>query len=274
MESKTLEIRDMKRAEIRGLSPMTPEFWSFDLVDFFAEHFGRSYFKPMVAVIKGKIVGTVNGVINGNAGWLGNVIVKPGYREQGIGSSLTATMIDYLRSRGCKSLLLIASEMGEPIYKRFGFEVSTTYRIFRNGSVTSTPTSANIKKIVPEDLPGLLELDREICGEDRELLVRSYPLQGWLYVHLPSNTMCGFYISNLGEGPVLARDSEAGIGLLMQKLHDHEKPVVLPDDNQDAIDYLKANGFEELHAAKRMVLGPEVKWRPHLIFSRIGGWCG
>ena len=223
MENRTLEIKNMKKAEIGGLSPMTPDFWSFDLADFFAEHFGRPYFKPMVAVIEDQVVGTVNGVVNGKAGWLGNVVVRPEYRKQGIGSSLTAAMIDYLRSRGCRTLLLIASEMGEPIYKKLGFKVSTTYKIFEKGMVNDVPipSSGIIRKIVPEDLPGILELDREICGEDRGLLFRSYPLQGWIYVHLPSNTMSGFYISNLGEGPVLARDSEAGMALLRRKLLDH-----------------------------------------------------
>ena len=274
MKTKRLEIRDMEGAEIRGLSPMTPEAWQYDLADFFEEHFGKAYFKAMVAAIDGEIVGTVNGIVNGNAGWLGNIVVKQEYRGHGIGSKLTSRMIDHLRSGGCPTLLLIATEMGELVYTKLGFRASSSYRFYVGGRIEAAPETDNLREIVPDDLPSILELDREVLGEDRKALITGFPLGGWLYVDRPSNRVRAFYLASLGEGPILARDGEAGSRLLQLKHHIHEKTAALPEDNELAIGLLKENGFEERYAAKRMVLGPEADWRPRLVFSRAGPSCG
>ena len=54
-------------------------------------------------------------------GYIWNVYVESAYRRQGIGSQLTNTAIDYLRSLDCTHAILHASPHGKPVYEKLGF---------------------------------------------------------------------------------------------------------------------------------------------------------
>jgi predicted acetyltransferase len=51
-----------------------------------------------------------------------NVATLPEARGQGIGAAMTATVLRAGRDLGCHTAILIASELGEPVYRRVGFE--------------------------------------------------------------------------------------------------------------------------------------------------------
>lgn len=54
-------------------------------------------------------------------GYIWNVFVNSAYRRQKIGTKLTQTAIDYLRSIDCSHAILHASPHGKPIYENLGF---------------------------------------------------------------------------------------------------------------------------------------------------------
>lgn len=56
-----------------------------------------------------------------NYGYIWNVYVKSDYRHQGIGTKLTNTAIDYLKSINCNKAVLHASPFGKPVYENIGF---------------------------------------------------------------------------------------------------------------------------------------------------------
>ena len=110
-----MTIRTLEYNEIGLLKDFPPKDWNFDIGAFMRFHWEKRYFYAIVAELNGKIAGVGNIVLNNNAGWLGNIIVDNNFRSLGIGKALTKHLVGYLTKAGCKSQLLIATEMGKPI---------------------------------------------------------------------------------------------------------------------------------------------------------------
>ena len=80
---------------------------------------------PFVAEADGEIVGTGVLSVNGSVGWIGTIWVEPAWRRRGVGMALTQATIDTAESAGCRTLLLVATDAGRPLYEKIGFEVQT-----------------------------------------------------------------------------------------------------------------------------------------------------
>ena len=90
-------------------------------------------------------------------------------------------------------------------------------------------------------------------------------------IHEP---VVGFFLPELESGPILARDTHAGLELLQFKLGLGCTFAVIPTANQPAFDFLVNAGFQVENTAPRMTLGVDVDWIPTGVFSRGGGFCG
>ena len=129
-----IKIRQLLKHEINLLRDFPPKDWNMDLPKFISSQFGYSYFYPIAAVEDNRIVGFGNGILNGKTGWLGNIIVIPGFRRRGIGNEITMHLVEYFKKKGCTNQMLVASEMGKNIYSKIGFKVSSEYHFFKKES--------------------------------------------------------------------------------------------------------------------------------------------
>ena len=103
-----------------------------ELVKFFNNHFADNTLVEWVAEEDGKIVGTAAILFfefppaftnpSGIKGYITNMFTVPEYRGQGLASELLKKVLDEARSRSVKNILLVASDMGKPVYKKVGFE--------------------------------------------------------------------------------------------------------------------------------------------------------
>jgi GNAT superfamily N-acetyltransferase len=95
---------------------------------------------PLVAEAEARIAGTGMAAVNGPVGWIGTIFVDEGLRGRGIGTALTAAVVQRLEAAGCLTLALIATPLGRPIYERLGFAAVTEYRMLvaPGGAATST----------------------------------------------------------------------------------------------------------------------------------------
>ncbi len=59
--------------------------------------------------------------VNGKIGYISNVYTLPRYRGQGIASILMEQLMAEAKARGCTKIVLNATDMGRPIYEKFGF---------------------------------------------------------------------------------------------------------------------------------------------------------
>lgn len=270
----TLKIRPVKSIEIPLLKDFAPREWNTNIAQRFALSFGIPYFYPIVAEFAGEIVGCANGLLNETTGWLGNILVLPEFRGHGIGSSLTSHLVEYFRQHGCKSQLLVATKLGEPVYAKFGFTVSSTDTFLRSDKAIPARPTSRVRRAEPGDFEAMIELDQEITGEKRAAFLERFLDKGWVFQAGVNEPVTGFFLPDLESGPILARDATAGLELLQYKLGLGCTFVVVPTSNQPALDLLLSAGFLVENTAARMTLGAELEWIPERVFSRGGGFCG
>jgi ribosomal protein S18 acetylase RimI-like enzyme len=269
-----LRIRQILESEIYQLQNFAPEDWNLDIPRLFTFHFGHSYFYPVVAEMDDRIVGCGIGIIHAAVSWLGTIIVLPEYRRQGIGEKITSNLIDYCRSKGCTSQLLTASEMGEPIYRRLGFEINSTYVFYKRESIVPTQHISNVREIRQEDFLAVKELDREVTGEDRSQFIERFLSTSWIYSTNTSVGTRGFYLPDFGGGLIIARDADAGLELMKLRLNRGKTTAVVPATNTIAREFLTSEGFQEYRTSPRMVLGNKINWQPSMMYNRATGYCG
>ncbi len=269
-----LKIRDLAAAEVSALKEFAPPEWNVDLSAVFSRHFGQPYFHPIAAELDGSMVGCANGLLHGSTGWLGNVVVLPDFRGRGIGRLLTESLVRYFQAEGVRHQILVATSMGEPIYRKLGFVVSSYYVFFaRPDGVTAPDGDPATRAFEPQDEPALLALDQEVTGETRPAFLRRYPAGARVHVG-SSGALDGYYLPALGTGLLIAADDEAGLALLRHRLAQPGNVAVVPEQNQVAIEFLSEHGYSETSRAPRMTLGPEISWHPERVYCRGAGFCG
>jgi GNAT superfamily N-acetyltransferase len=268
-----LTIKQCEQTDVEKITHLQPQGWE-DITYYFRFYCKQTFCYPIMAIYDNKIAGVANGIITGKTGWLSHIIVSHDYRRKGFGNKLTQHIIDYLNSQGCKTQLLIATEMGEKLYEKLGFKKVSSYCFFRGSKLNIKVNDENIRPLIQPHFEPLLQIDREISGEDRRQMLESFNSKGWGYFDIDSQELTGYYLSDIGEGLVIAKDATAGTELLNLKHSLKEYKAVLPDENEDGKKFLTSNGFQNYSKASRMILGEEIKWKPNLVFSRIGGFYG
>ena len=88
-------------------------------------------FVAWIALSEGEIVATsgVNffrqppnpGCKNGQVANIANMFTYAPYRKQGIATKLFALCVEEAKKRGCGKVVLNASDMGRPLYEKYGF---------------------------------------------------------------------------------------------------------------------------------------------------------
>jgi len=269
-----VSLRPIHSSEIAGLKQFPPKDWNIDLPQVFSFHVGHAYFYPAVAAWNKTIVGCGMAMVYGTVGWLGTIIVLPEYRKQGIGEAITRHLMDHCLARGCSSLALVASEMGEPLYTKLGFRTNGTYVFYSREREVPFLCSTAIRALRPEDIPAVQTLDREATGEERFTLIERFLSTASVYVSPDSGNIDGVYITDFGHGLVLARSHEAGVELMKFRLNSGRHTAVIPGSNTAAREFLLNHSFSEFQSSPRMIYGTEIPWHPAMIYNRAAGYCG
>ena len=99
---------------------------------YFKQAMAAGSFIAWVASADGQIVATSGatlyllppnqGCVNGKTAYISNMYTKPAYRGQGVATKLFALIVEAVMQRGCGRILLHATDMGRPIYEKYGFE--------------------------------------------------------------------------------------------------------------------------------------------------------
>ena len=257
--------------DLEYLKELQPDGWS-DIIPAFKFYSGSPYCFPIKIKSENIIVGIGAGIKLGDTGWLAHIIVRVGQRNMGIGSAIVDHLLGKMNEEGCMCISLIATELGYPVYRKFGFVDQTDYVFIEgNAPLRDQCTSENIVPCSPTFADKIFSLDQAVSGETRRELLSDNLDNS--YVYQRDGKVAGFYLPNLGEGLIVASDAEAGIELMKARLSRMNKSV-LPVDNSAAISFLTKSGFSEKKRAKRMILGKEFMWQPENLFNRIAGNLG
>lgn len=267
-----MEVEDFTEQDVSKLAELQPEDWS-DIFPSFQFYCKKKNIYPVKIQTDGKILSVGSAISFGSTSWLAGIIVHPDYRGQGLAKKIMNSLLSFLKKSGCRTISLIATEMGHPLYKKFGFQDQSKYIFFENKSPKNNPEphSHNIFKADESEKQTILKMDQQISGERREEII-AYKLNN-AFVYKEGNSISGFYLPELGEGFIAAETPTAGEALLQLK---HRKPfrAVLPEKCKHGQSVLMELGFSETQRVRRMVRGPEFKWQSQNIYSRIGGKLG
>ncbi len=266
-----MEIQTLTEKDIPLVAALQPDDWG-DILPGFRMYTSASHCYPVKIVINDTIVGIGATIVHHEVAWLGHIIVHPAFRGKGIGQLITQTLVDIAHRRQCETILLIATELGAPVYEKAGFSTDTEYLFFKDihlqNEAMSTgqllPYTAAFKQSI-EGIDGL------ITAENRSFMLEAYLHSGWVYCH--NNQVQGFYLPALGDGLIMAHTPAAGIDLLKLHLKNNDK-AVFPKENITALNYLQANGYEPFRTAKRMRLGKNRPFKLENMYNRIAGNIG
>jgi GNAT superfamily N-acetyltransferase len=246
--------------------------------DWFEFAVGAPHCDALVATVGDEVVGTGVGTRHGPVGWVGTIFVSSEHRRQGIGQALSAAVCERLEAAGCRSLVLVATDLGRPVYERLGFEETAWYRIFeRHGTDRSTGTGDPlVRPFATEDLPAAIELDRAATGEDRRLtLTVAGEEPGGLAVVSPSGELRGFALrAPWGGVATIAPEADDAMRLLHERLRaagpGHLLRTGLVETNHDGRARLEADGWRDARRVVRMGRGEPVRWSPRSIWGQWG----
>lgn len=270
--SDKIQFDRLTQADLELIRDLQPEGWA-DITNDFSGYVNHDFCAPIKASVDKKIVAVGNAIVFEKSAWLAHIIVRKDHRNCGIGFKVVERLLADVTSKSVDSVSLIATDLGEPVYKKAGFRIVSDYLSFkRDIPWTDNLVSEHIEAYEDKFYADVIRLDNEISGEAREPLLREY-LAG-SYVYADQNELRGFYLPGLGEGPVYATTPDAGAELMRIKYSKADNGVI-PAENKTAIAFLQQNGFVATGIkGRRMVYGRDIPWQPEKCFSRIGGNYG
>lgn len=266
-----MEIQTLEHSDINFISDLLPIGWdsAIPAIEFYTK---ANFCFPIKVSIDNKIVGIGTTIIHNETAWLAHIIVHPDYRNRRIGKIITQALVDTSNSKGCNTIYLLATELGEPVYKKVGFETETEYLYFKGEKTIGTYTkSENIVAFNSDFKKQISNLDRHVSGEDRMIQLEQHLSSGFVYSQ--DNDVKGFYLPTLGDGLIIASTNSAGQELMKLRLRSKEF-AAFPIDNINATEFMLQNNFNQVRTEKRMRLGQKRNWQPTNIYNRIGGNTG
>lgn len=219
----------------------------------------------LTALVAGEPAGFITALRYAASAWIGNLLVAPSQRRQGVGRALMAAVLQRLDEGGCATVWLTASSDGAPLYRSLGFREIDSVRRWR--------ASGSLVKELPAavDLEQAQLLDRMGWGDSRRLLFSGGgSADGWL---LGSDAFlrCRPAGDCLQFGPWGARTARAAGKLLEQVAAQRGDAgticVDVPAANRAAGRLLATHGFSAAGGTLLMYRGKQPLYRPELIYG-------
>jgi predicted N-acetyltransferase YhbS len=210
----------------------------------------------------GVAAGLVCAIEYGPVSYIGPMAVAPQYQGKGTGSLLLQFLMDLLQRRGSSTLMLDATEAGEPLYRKFGFEeIGRTFDVARAAGLGIV----NLPGV--DDMDKVLALDSEVFGANRVAMLRRLLKEESAALYTADN---GYLVSQTRVlGPFLARNVDVAGDLLDHALSRGAvaSRVLAPVENRDAERLLVSRGFRVQREVKHMRLGKPVEMRRDLMYG-------
>lgn len=233
----------------------------------------------------GRVVGTGVTTVNGNAAWIGTIWVATSARGRGLGRALTEATIEAAEAAGCRTLILVATDAGRPLYERLGFTIRSWYRTMEapgRGRDDGPPTGASrvMRAYRASDLEALARLDAAATGEDRSHLLRALatPASARVAVGAGGRPQ-GFLVrAPWGGGATIAPDPDHAMAILEARRDaypaDRKVRAGVLDRNEHGLARLEAAGWTEAWRAPRLERGDPLDWDPGAIWGQFNHALG
>jgi GNAT superfamily N-acetyltransferase len=265
-----MQILPLTKSDLDSLPQIQPYDWN-DIRIPISSYLEPDYIFPFKAVIDNVLVGTGTAILHEKTGWLATIVTHSEYRNQGIGKRITEYLLAFLQSQYCEHIYLIATTLGEPVYKKVGFTTESRYDFYKDISLENLSISENISPYQSDYKQAIFELDKPISGEDRSQHLEDFLADSFVYFQ--NGKIEGFYLPNLGDGLIVANTPEAGIEL-MKKRFQKFKIASFPQENTAAHDFMESHGYISVMNPTRMHFLKPMPWKPVGLYNRVGGNIG
>jgi len=231
----------------------------------------------------GAIVGTGVVTINGPVAWIGTIWVAPSARGRGLGRVLTEAPIAEAEGAGCQTLVLVATDAGQPLYERLGFTVQTWYRTMEAPGLADASNDkggAVVRVFRSDDLDAMAHLDRAATGEDRRHLLDTFAGPDTTMVVVgEGDRPTGFVIrAPWGGGATIAPRTNDALAILRARRiaagPDRRVRAGILLENEAGAAALIGDGWTEAWRAPRLVRGRPLDWRPDHIWGQFNHALG
>ncbi|MFB3889635.1 MAG: GNAT family N-acetyltransferase [Candidatus Bathyarchaeia archaeon] len=211
-------------------------------------------------------VGVATCISYESLGWFGNLIVKPQARGKGAGTLLVEHAVQYLKSKGAKTVGLYAYPHLLDFYGRLGFKPDVEFTVLRTKTLhfKGKPPARKAEKT---DFGAIVQLDDECFGAPRKKLLRQILANQTKICHVlhENNVLSGFVAAEVYEdvaevGPLVCRraSAERAVTLLesaFAELQGLEAWMCLPTAETALVKSALSAGFREAFRVVRMFLG-------------------
>ncbi|MCB8840355.1 GNAT family N-acetyltransferase [Aurantimonas sp. VKM B-3413] len=213
--------------------------------------------KAFVAAEGGRVVGTAFCTPFGSdLAMLDMIIVDGAMRGRGLGRRLVERV---MAEAGDRSLRLVATEAGLPLYAKLGF-VEDEQILQHQGEAAAVLRPQGVTEVASDDWPAIVELDRTAFGGDRTLLFEHLQAVGEAVVmrgeagRIAGFAICRPFGRGFVVGPVVAPDAEAAKRLIAAYLHRHAGSFVRVDvpASSGLAPWLAENGLAHVGGGMKM----------------------
>lgn len=187
--------------------------------------------KFLIAVKDENIIGLGGVFLFQNVASIGYMGVLPEYRSQGVGTEIFKKLMEIAMNSGCKTVDLYASKLGEPIYRKYGFQGSYYANLYLlPKKVPKLQIKHKDTKLVSTFPDWLLQLDYKTVGFDRSdyLKVRTTLGAKILIVESEGYGLISNVLSTIRLGPLIATNLETAAHIIKEGLLLGAESMIIP----------------------------------------------
>lgn len=163
-------IRSMRPTDLDFAAACTAaEGWESETRTQFECFFAHDPDNCLIAEAGGEPLGICVATGYGDIGFVGELIVVPAARGQGLGRRLLDRALAHLHAQGARSVYLDGVAAAVPLYERAGFR--KVCRSLRFAGEITGRAAPGIRPMQPSDLDAVAALDRAVFGADRRFFI-------------------------------------------------------------------------------------------------------
>ncbi|MGD0090446.1 MAG: GNAT family N-acetyltransferase [Planctomycetota bacterium] len=161
----------------------------------------------------------------GSFAWVGMVLVDPGFRGQGTGSTLLRRALDYLRGCGVETIKLDATPPGRALYLKHGFQDECNLERWAGQACSLPAPACALAPLSGADLAAAAAYDALAFGANRHSILQAW-FQSWPEAAVAAwegQRLAGYALARRGAnychaGPLVCDSPETGRALLARVL--------------------------------------------------------
>lgn len=216
-----------------------------------------------IALQDRKIIGVGGAFLYHNVGSIGYLGVLAEYRGRGVGTAIFKALLESAVSEGCETVMLYASNLGEPIYKKFDFQgiyYASTHSLLKKWpDIPINYKQVEILDYIPD---WLLFLDKEAVGYDRSEYLKARIDLGARVIVIKDEGygLISQVLSSVRLGPLISVNIDTALGIIKKGILLGADNLIIPQHPliKDKLPTLLRLTEEEQNPNLRMIYGKQI----------------